>query len=284
MRALHPHLEQLYARWTRQKYIAPDPLQFLSAYPDPEDRELVGLIASSLAFGNVQQIVRSIGSVLDALPRPAMWIDTATPRQVRASFAGFRHRYATGAELSAMLLGAKRIREEYGSVGGGFCACMSGDTDETAREDARPPRCRARTNNDADISGALGRFVTLINGGARKNYLVPEPALGSACKRLHLYLRWMVREDEVDPGGWDFVPRRMLLMPVDTHVHRIAKALGITARCAADLRMSREITAAFRIIAPDDPVRYDFALTRLGIRSDADSEYFLKMCGRCGVK
>jgi uncharacterized protein (TIGR02757 family) len=104
--------------------------------------------------------------------------------------------------------------------------------------------------------------------GAR-NYLLPDPAAGSACKRLHLYLRWMVRRDAVDPGGWSRVRARQLVAPVDVHMHRLGRALGFTKRRQADARTALEITAALRRFAPHDPVRYDFALTRLGIRDDA---------------
>ena len=87
-------------------------------------------------------------------------------------------------------------------------------------------------------------------------------------KRLNLFLRWMVRRDDVDPGGWDSVSRGRLVVPLDTHLFRIARTLGFTDRKSADLAAALEITDRFREIAPDDPVRYDFALTRLGIRAD----------------
>jgi len=75
-----------------------------------------------------------------------------------------------------------------------------------------------------------------------------------------------VRRDEIDPGGWDAVPARLLLVPVDVHMHRIGRWLRFTRRRQADLAAVREITAGFRRFAPEDPARYDFALTRLGIR------------------
>ncbi|MBW2545477.1 MAG: TIGR02757 family protein, partial [Deltaproteobacteria bacterium] len=98
---------------------------------------------------------------------------------------------------------------------------------------------------------------------------VPLPAKGSACKRLNLFLRWMVRRDDVDPGGWDDIPPSKLVIPLDTHMHRICLAFGFTKRKQADMKTALEITDSFRAIVPDDPVRYDFALTRLGIRKDA---------------
>jgi len=97
----------------------------------------------------------------------------------------------------------------------------------------------------------------------------------SDLKRLHLFLRWMVRRDEVDPGGWESVTPARLIVPLDTHMHRIALRLGLTSRKQANLRTAGEITAAFRALERDDPVRYDFCLTRLGIRNDMSIEEFL---------
>jgi uncharacterized protein (TIGR02757 family) len=105
---------------------------------------------------------------------------------------------------------------------------------------------------------------------------VPSPVGGSACKRLNLFLRWMVRQDGVDPGGWDNVPQSKLIVPVDTHMHRICLRLGLTTRKQANMATALEITEGFRALAPDDPVRYDFSLTRLGIRRDADLADCLK--------
>ena len=92
-------------------------------------------------------------------------------------------------------------------------------------------------------------------------------------------LRWLVRRDDVDPGGWPAAWAAKLLVPLDIHMHRIARALSATQRKAADLRTALEVTAAFRDVRPDDPVRYDFALTRLGIHPAADRAGFLRLCG-----
>ena len=93
----------------------------------------------------------------------------------------------------------------------------------------------------------------------------------------------MVRRDDVDPGGWDDVSPALLIVPLDVHMHRIARRLGATARKSADLRAAMETTAAFRGICPDDPVRYDFALTRLGIHPETDMEEFLAGLAKAGA-
>jgi uncharacterized protein (TIGR02757 family) len=101
-----------------------------------------------------------------------------------------------------------------------------------------------------------------------------DPARGSACKRLHLFLRWMVRRDEVDPGGWESVARSKLVVPLDAHMYALARRLGLTGRGQADGRTALEVTAAFRAINAADPVKYDFALTRVGIRTEMDAAGF----------
>lgn len=263
---LELRLGELYARYNRRAYVSPDPLQFLYAYDDPADREIVGLVASSLAFGRVPQILASVTRVLDRLPNPAADVRRAGRAEWRRRLRGFRHRFVTGEDVSDLLYAAGRLLERHGSLE----ACFTNGHDPS----------------DATVLPALTAFVgALRRESGRRSYLLPSPDDGSACKRLHLYLRWMVRRDDVDPGAWA-VPASKLIVPLDTHMHRIARALGLTARRAADGRTALEVTAAFRAMTPEDPVRYDFALTRLGIRTDTDLEGFVRKCSehkRCST-
>ena len=139
-------------------------------------------------------------------------------------FAGFRHRFTTGEELALMLWGAKRIAERYGSLYACFTSGLKG--------------------SDDNVLPALSTFVRAFNvmapGG--RSSLLPSPKKGSACKRLNLFLRWMVRQDEVDPGGWSRVPATKLIVPLDTHMHRICLLLDLTRRKQADMRTALEIT------------------------------------------
>jgi uncharacterized protein (TIGR02757 family) len=265
-------LDALYARYNRRRYVEPDPLQFLYAYEAPCDREVAALVASSLALGRVKSILASVRTALAPLgPHPCRWLRRAREEAIRRRFAGFRHRFLSGDDLASLLVGARRAIGRHGSLHAAFARHL-GAEDET-------------------VVPALEAFVRELSEGGRRGggragsaragigHLLPDPARGSACKRLMLFLRWLVRSDEVDPGGWDGVPAAKLVAPLDVHMHRIGRALGATRRRSADLRAALEVTEAFRAIAPDDPVRYDFALTRLGIRDDADAEAFLACCG-----
>ena len=107
--------------------------------------------------------------------------------------------------------------------------------------------------------------------------LITPPEKGSACKRFNLFLRWMVRCDSVDPGGWKCIDKKDLLVPVDTHMFDIATRLGFTHRRYGDLKAALEITAGFARYCPEDPVKFDFSLTRLGIHPDLDKSIFDKL-------
>ncbi len=247
------HLERLYLRYNRREWVSPDPLQYLYAYDDSGDREVAGLVAALLAYGRVQQILKSVGEVLDSLgSSPAEFLLGVRPGRLKSKFAGFKHRFATDDHLVELLGAVRDVLGRFGSLGD----CFADGVDEA----------------DETVQPALVRFVGQLNksAGGRCGHLLADPARGSACKRYHLYLRWMVRRDEVDPGGWSAVDKSKLIVPLDTHMHRIALAMGATTRASADGKTAREVTAAFRRIRPDDPVRYDFALTRSGINPAAN--------------
>jgi uncharacterized protein (TIGR02757 family) len=257
-------LEELYARLNRREYVHPDPLEFLYAYEDVRDREIAGLVASGLAYGRVAQVLKSVRWVLDRMPQPARFLAGATRKSLISAIGGFKHRFTTGIDLADMLWNARQAIEKHGSLEACFTSGLQGE-DET-------------------VVGALGGFACALSGGEGcASYLAPSPEGGSACKRLNLYLRWMARRDDVDPGGWTSVPASKLVVPLDTHMFRIGRELGLTERKQADLKTALEITGAFREISPEDPVKYDFALTRLGIRSDMDTDELFERCiGRRG--
>ena len=253
----------MYDELNHRRYVHPDPLEFLYPYRRLADREIVALIASSLAYGRVAQILKSAADVLERIgPKPAEYLATTTPNAIRKKMNGFKHRFSTGEHVAAMLIGVRSVIAQHGSLKACFAAGIR-DDDET-------------------IIGGLQAFVGEITdaAGGKKmiGHLLANPAGGSACKRLCLMLRWLVRKDRVDPGGWNAIPASKLLIPLDTHMYKIAVGLGATKRKAADMRTTLEITAAFRRLEPEDPVRYDFALTRLGIRSEMDIETFLTTC------
>ena len=243
-------LENLYKRYNQPKYVHPDPVEFLYLYEDIKDREIAGLIASSLAYGRVKQILKSVSCVLDMMtPSPDLFLKESTHSSIREVFRGFKHRFANGDHLAALLQGAKNVVEQYGSLNDCFVHAISDD--------------------DQTVIPALNFFATALTAGNNNpGHLIALPEKGSACKRMNLFLRWMVRKDRVDPGGWHGVPVSKLIIPLDTHMHKISLKLGFTAKQQANMNTALEITTGFRQIIPDDPVKYDFVLTRFGIRDD----------------
>ena len=256
-RRLGAAFERIYAEYNRRELVHPDPLEFLYRYDCVEDREIAALIASSLAYGRVTMILKSVSAVLDAMgPSPRAFVESGNEAEWRELFADFRHRFTDGEHVAALLDGVKRVSVSHGSLGAFMAA---------ARRES------------GTVEGALDALIERLEIG-RKNSLLCRPALGSACKRHFLMLRWMVRHDTVDPGGWDGMDPAELLIPLDTHMYSVCRALRFTRRNAADLKTAREITNAFAQLCPDDPVRYDFALTRFGIRPDMSEAELMKLC------
>ncbi len=242
-------LEELYDRYNDRQYVHPDPLEFLYDYDDIREREVTGIIASSLAYGQVNQILKSVRSVLSILgPNPSIYLQNADLGELEQKFSWFKHRFTTGKELALYLYGIGQVMKKYGSLNSCFGFFFQ---------------------KYQDILKAIVDFSREIRLGECRCYnsLIPMPTGKCAYKRVNLYLRWMVRKDNIDPGGWDNIPASRLIVPVDIHMHRFALQYGLTERKQADIKTAVEITEGFRKFSPEDPVKYDFALTRAGIHA-----------------
>ena len=249
-------LNALYTRMNVRSYASPDPIEVLYRYSDPIDQEVMGLVSASLAYGRVAHILNNVQKVADALgEHPASRLMDSTPAQLLKRLAGFQHRWTREEEMVALLLGMRRVLRNHASLGACFLAGYRAD-DET-------------------ILPALVIWTQALLRADCPS-LLANPASGSACKRLLMYLRWMVRKDEIDLGLWTTVPAAKLLVPLDTHMFNICRKLKLTQRKQANLKTAVEVSRGFARIAPDDPVRYDFALTRLGIRADESIDDFFE--------
>ena len=180
---------------------------------------------------------------------PRAFLERSKPKEIEDAFRVFKHRFTTGREISSLILGILRALDTWGSLEGMFGAGL-GTGDETVL-----PALAVFVDRLRELSGGTDAVASLLS----------SPEDGSACKRLNLYLRWMVRRDAVDPGPWTRVSQKLLVVPLDTHLFRIAARIGLTTRKQADLKTALEVTRRFALLRPDDPVRYDFCLTRLGI-------------------
>ena len=262
---------EAYRRYHSPRYIHPDPLEVVLRYPDPADREVVALICASLALGRVRSILGICADVLARLDRrpgpagaavaaaapesgPAAVLEQSSLAELRARFDGFVYRFFGPEEISHFLYAVAEARRRHGSLEDAFLRHLSAA--------------------DATVIPALGGLSQELSeyAGGIHGLLLAQVKRGSAAKRWHLFLRWLVRADEVDPGGWTRVPSSRLVVPMDTHMHRICATLGILSRKSADGKAALEITEFFRRLDPADPARFDFSLTRLGIHPDAGRE------------
>lgn len=256
---LRRRMDDLYRHYDH-RFVDPDPLQFVRLQTSDADREVVGLIASSLAYGNVLQIKRSIGRVLEALgDGAAAAIDRLDPRAMAKRLAKFKHRFNDGRDVACLLFFIRQMRDQRGSVEGFFR--VGHDARGTDMGDALVS-FTARTLA-LDHGGLYGRGPLPADAGVR--FFFPSPASGSACKRLNLYLRWMVRREGVDLGVWRGVDPAGLVIPLDAHVLAIARRVRLTKYRSPGWAMAMDITRRLRALDPADPVKYDFAFHRMGL-------------------
>jgi uncharacterized protein (TIGR02757 family) len=253
-------LDDLYASRS-PLHLANDPLSFCHRYDDPLDQEIAAVIASAFAYGSIKIILRTLASIFAELgPSPRRYVETFKPAEGLKTFSRFKHRFNDGRDLAALLWALRTMIRESGNVNAFFL--------------------RYHDREAQDISGSLNGYASAVlamdyqpvfgdsaaPAGSYFPFLFPAPSAGSACKRLCMFLRWVVRPaDGIDLGIWQGVSPSQLIIPVDTHISRICSYLKFSTRRNADWRMALEITAALRRLDPTDPVKYDFSLAHLGI-------------------
>ena len=256
--ATRERLEDLYRTFDHVTS-ASDPVHIVRRYPEPADREVVGFCAAALAFGRVASVLQSIESLLAIVgPHPAAFVRRFDPARHRARIEPLVHRWIRGRDLVALLLILQRMLKESGSIERFFL-----DGDDAAHPDVSEALDSfSRRALETDLSVVYGRRPSRRPGVC---YFFPRPSAGSACKRLNLFLRWMVRRDAIDLGVWTDVPAARLIVPLDTHVIRLGRCLRLTRYTSPGWKMAAEITAALRAMDPEDPVRYDFSLCHIGM-------------------
>lgn len=272
--ALARALESIHASCDVAQRLAVDPVGVVRRFHEPADQEIVGLLASSLAFGNVKALRAAIEEVLRRLgPEPVRVLEDRSSALRRLD--GFQYRMIHGRDVGRLLVGARTMQRRSGSLGDAFAEGLQAHGGQL-----RPAL--------VDWTGKLRRTARLGTGRDAERrgprHILPDPAGASGCKRLMLYLRWMVRPDDgVDLGVWRRVSPSILLMPVDTHIHRLAVNLGLTRRSGPSWLAAEDVTAVLRKIDSDDPVRFDFALCHLGMAQGCQSVMHPR-CTDCGAR
>jgi uncharacterized protein (TIGR02757 family) len=268
-----PRLLSLLAATDAPARIKGDPVELPHGYRKAEDVEVSALLSAALAYGRVDLFKPRLVELHAWLgPSPAAAARELSLSRLQKLVGRFAYRMTGPEEVAALLAGAGALLREHGSLGAAFANWFTESGEPTVR-------------------GALGRLVDALvsaaPGGAsrRLKHLLPHPARGSACKRLNLFLRWMVRgPDPVDFGLWRGVPAAALVMPLDTHVHRISQLIGLTRRTDLSWATAEEITARLRALDPRDPVRFDFALSHLGISGSCAARRDERRCAGCPLR
>ncbi len=269
--SLKPVLDRLYADFNYPDSAA-DPIHIVRRYERNDDREVVAFCAASLAFGRVASVLQSIERLVAIMgPQPAAYVRAFEPEREAARFRGFVHRWTRERDLVALLWMLRQMIERSGSIEGFFLEGY----DPSAPDLAGAIDSFSRRAMALDLTRAYGRVPKLPGAG----YFFPRPSKGSACKRMNLFLRWMIRRDALDLGVWTRVPASKLVVPLDTHVIRVGRCLQLTRYQSPGWKMASDITASLAKLDPGDPTRYDFSLCHLGMmnacgfsRAQADSQ------------
>ena len=268
---LRPVLDRLYTGFNHPDSAA-DPIQIVRRYERADDREVVAFCAASLAFGRVASVLQSIERLMAIVgDRPAAYVRGFDPSRRKPAFADLVHRWIGGPDVVALLWIITQMIRRSGSIEGFFLEGYDPSApDITGALDSFSTRALA-----LDLTAAYGRVPRRPGVG----YFFPRPSAGSGCKRLNLFLRWMVRRDALDLGVWSRVAPAKLIVPLDTHVIRVGRCLRLTRYTSPGWAMARDITTTLGRLDPDDPVKYDFSLCHLGMmnacgfsRAQADAQ------------
>ena len=255
---LGARLERLYDDYNREDAAA-DPIQIVRRYTKRDDQEIVGFCAAALAFGRVASVLNTVETLARVLgPAPAAYVRAFDPSAPHPELRAMVHRWTRGVDIVALLWLLRQMIDRSGSIEAFFLEAY----DPAAEDIGDALDSFSRRAMSLDLRKAYGRRVPARTGVC---YFFPRPSAGSGCKRLNLFLRWMVRRDEVDLGAWPSVSPSKLIVPLDTHVIRLGRCLGLTRYTSPGWRMAAEITASLRAIDPIDPVRFDFSLCHVGM-------------------
>ena len=255
--SLRVALDKLYDGFNARHSVS-DPVWFAHRFERSDDREVVAFIAAALAFGRVQSVINSIEGMLAVMgPSPAAFVRAFEPARDRKVFDHLVHRWTNGADFAALVWILHTMIERSGSIEGFFVEGLPGDAVDVS-EGLQSFSTRALAIDQRPIYGRSKPRPGVA-------YFFSKPSSGGACKRLNLFLRWMVRHDQVDLGVWSRVRPAQLIVPLDTHIIRVGRCLGLTRYRSPGWRMAVEITASLRRMNPDDPAKFDFSMCHIGM-------------------
>ncbi len=248
-------LDELVEKFETPDFIGDDPVQFPHRYEKKQDIEISGFISSAFAYGNRKKIIENLSRIHKILNKnPYEFIINFDIDRDAELFKGFLYRFTGEKDILCLIYSLSQVLKKFDSLEDAFLQGFS--------------------KEDNNVKQGLINFVNLLRShlpcdeecGRSFIHLVPSPATGSACKRLNLFLKWMVRKPPVDLNIWNGVPAGKLIIPLDVHVSRVSIQLGLTERKSNDWKKAEEVTEKLKQFEPDDPVKYDFAIFSAGIK------------------
>jgi uncharacterized protein (TIGR02757 family) len=257
MASLKRILDRFYREYPFRERILHDPISFPHRYKHPRDIEISGFIASCLAYGRVELFAPVIDKILSLMgPNPHAFLMDFNVRKLRGKF-WFKYRFNEPEDILCLVLILHELLKRYSSLENAFMKYYKSEDPHTGGG----INGLVREVLSVDTTRVYGSNIH-PRGLAQ---LFPSPAKGSACKRMNLFLRWMVRDRDIDFGLWKTIPMNKLVIPLDIHISRISRCLGFTSCASSDWKAALEITEALREFDSEDPLRYDFALCHHGI-------------------
>lgn len=269
-------LDRFYRDYNFKDRLRHDPVEFLHRYSSSEDIEVAGFIASSFAYGKVELFRPVIEKIL--LPggrHPARFFTDFNFKKESKYFNGITYRFNKEEDVLCLIYMLSMALKQWGSLRRLFYQFYQ----------------QEHKNVDVALNSFINYFLSVdtspMYGKNMKPAGViqffPMPVKGSACKRMNLFLRWMVRNRDIDLGIWDRIPPSKLIIPLDTHIAKISKCLGLTKRTASDLKTALEITESLKKYDPEDPLKYDFALCHQGISGLCRGRKSINTCQSCAI-
>lgn len=246
MEASKKKFELIFKNFNRKEYIKTDPICFVHSYTGNENQEVVALISALFSYGNVKSIQKTLKKILKPLGKnPHNKLKNLSDKNIQQLYSEFYYRFYRSSDIIFLMKSLRDLLRTYGTLGNAFKKHWNGDLLTSSFE------FRKTILKNTKLSYGI-------------KFMWADPLAGTA-KRWHMFLRWMVRKDEIDLGLWDFIPKKDLIQPLDTHLFAISRKLGLTKRKTPSLAAALEVSEKFRRWSPDDPIKYDFALCRMGI-------------------
>ncbi len=243
-------LQEILEKFARKEYIDKDPVRYVHIFKEPEDMEIAGLIASTLSLGRIDQIFKAMDRILFIIgERPREFF--MEEKNYSSPLKGFSYRFFREEDIIDFFKKIALIIKKYGRIKNLFMK---------------------HWNLENNIKKSIHYFVSEM--GLRNSFLLPDPFKGSPCKRINMFIRWMVRKDDIDTGLWSEIGTDSLIIPLDTHISRIGRIFGFTKRKCNDWKTAEEITDALKEFDPLDPLKYDFPLCRVGVEGVIKKEIF----------